>query len=207
MGQRRKRIVVGISGASGSILAVELIRALARHQEVETIHVVATANALRVSASELDPPASTPAAIVQACILEDGEREKVVHHPDGDIGANIASGSYLTDSMVIIPCSSGTLAAIAHGISRGLVQRTADLTLKERRRLILVLRETPLSMIHAANILAATQAGAIVMPPIPSFYAGQSWEDFLTHFTMRVLDLLGLDTDPAGMRWDGSRKE
>src|SRR5512135_2293204 len=105
--------------------------------------------------------------------------------------------------MVILPCSAGTLASIAHGISRDLIQRAADLTLKERRRLVLALRETPLSLIHAENILAVTRAGAIVMPPVPSFYAGQSWDDFLDHFAMRVLDLFGIASDRDDLRWKG----
>jgi 4-hydroxy-3-polyprenylbenzoate decarboxylase len=102
---------------------------------------------------------------------------------------------------------SRTVASIAHGISRDLIQRAADLTLKERRRLVIALRETPLSLVHAENILKATQAGAIVMPPVPSFYAGQSWDAFLDHFSMRVLDLFGVDIGRDDLRWKGARGE
>ncbi len=200
---RGKRLIVGISGASGIALAVRFLETAAANRQVETIHVVASNSALRVAASELAPPASNPAAILDACRLEAEARAKITVHPNADIGAIIASGSYLTDGMVIVPCSSGTLGSIAHGISRDLIQRAADLTLKERRHLVLALRETPLSLIHAENILAATRAGAIVMPPVPSFYAGQSWDDFLDHFAMRILDLFGINSDRDDLRWKG----
>ena len=201
-GRRRLRLVVGISGASGIALAVRFLRIAAARPEIEQLHLIVSNNALRVAAHELDPPASTPAMIVERCALSEGDAAKIIHHHHADIGASIASGSMRTDGMVIIPCSSGTLSAIAHGISRGLIQRAADLTLKERRRLILALRETPFSLIHARNIVSVTEAGAIVMPPIPSFYAGQSWDASLDHFTMRVLDLFGLDIERPDLRWD-----
>jgi polyprenyl P-hydroxybenzoate/phenylacrylic acid decarboxylase-like protein len=188
---RKKRLVVGVTGASGTALALRLIRAAAEHDEVERLHLVITRNALRVAASELDPPAGSAMALVERAGLSETAAAKIEHHPPDDIGALIASGSYVTDGMAVVPCSSGTLASIAHGISRDLIQRTADLMLKERRPLVLALRETPLSLIHAENIVTATRAGAIVMPPVPSFYAGQSWEAFLDHFAMRVLDLFG----------------
>lgn len=199
-----KRLVVGISGASGVSLAVAFLRAAARNANVEKIHLVVSRNALRVAATELDPPAGSPEAIVEHCGLDADGAAKIEHHPDSDIGAIIASGSYRTDGMVVVPCSSGTLGSIAHGISRGLIQRTADLTLKERRRLVLALRETPYSLIHAENIAAVTRAGAIVMPPIPAFYAGETWEAYLDHFAMRILDLFGIDADRSDLRWKGS---
>lgn len=200
-----KRIVLGVSGASGISLALHLLRLAARSDQVERIHLVVSNSALRVAAHEIEPPASTPAAIVERCGLSAEETSKVVHHPNADIGATIASGSYRTDGMAVVPCSSGTLGSIAHGISRGLIQRAADLTLKERRPLILALRETPLSLIHAENIVAVTRAGGIVMPPVPSFYVGETWEIALDHFAMRVLDLLGVHLERPELRWDGSR--
>ncbi|HVT04372.1 MAG TPA: UbiX family flavin prenyltransferase, partial [Thermoanaerobaculia bacterium] len=186
-----------------STLAVRFLATAARHDGVERIHLVVSNSALRVSASELDPPASTPAAIVERCELPAGSATKIEHHPNADIGALIASGSYRTDGMIVIPCSSGTLASIAHGISRDLLQRAADLTLKERRPLLLALRETPFSLIHAENIVAVTRAGAIVVPPVPAFYSGQTWDAFLDHFVMRCLDLLGLDGARNDLRWGG----
>ncbi|MGA7614588.1 MAG: UbiX family flavin prenyltransferase [Thermoanaerobaculia bacterium] len=203
---RKKRIVIGISGASGISLAVHLVRAAANAEEVERIHLVVSPNALRVAASELDPPAGSPAAIVERSGLGSDAAAKVIHHPISDIGATIASGSYPVDGMAVVPCSSGTLASIAHGTSRGLIQRAADLTLKERRPLVLALRETPFSLIHAENIVAVTRAGAIVMPPIPAFYAGESWENFLDHFALRVLDLFGIEIEKRELRWDGIRE-
>lgn len=199
-----KRLIVGISGASGIALAVRFIEVAAAHQRVSQLHVVVSNSSLRVASSELTPPASTPAAILEHCRLDAAARAKLSIHPNADIGAAIASGSFLTDGMVILPCSAGTLASIAHGISRDLIQRAADLTLKERRRLIIALRETPLSLVHAENIVTATRAGAIVMPPVPSFYAGQSWSSYLDHFAMRVLDLFGIDIGREDLRWKGA---
>ncbi|MCM2313542.1 MAG: UbiX family flavin prenyltransferase [Thermoanaerobaculia bacterium] len=200
-----KRLIVGISGASGIALAVRLLEIAAAHHRVSELHVVVSNSSLRVASSELVPPASTPAAILERCRLDAASRAKLSVHPNADIGAVIASGSYVTDGMVIVPCSAGTLASIAHGISRDLIQRAADLTLKERRRLVIALRETPLSLVHAENIVTATRAGAIVMPPVPSFYAGQSWDSYLDHFAMRVLDLFGIDIGRDDLRWKGAR--
>lgn len=195
------RLVLGVSGASGSSLALRFLRIAASLESVETIHVVISPNAIRVSAHECDPPATTPAAFIERAGIDAESRSKiVVHHPQ-DIGAPIASGSFPVDGMAVIPCSSGTLASIASGTSRGLIQRSADLMLKERRPLILALRETPFSRIHAENILRVTDAGAVVMPPIPSFYAGETWDDFLDHFAMRVLDFFGLDAGRDDLRW------
>lgn len=202
-GRAGRRLIVGISGASGTTLAIRFLATAARHASVERIHLVVSNSALRVASSELDPPASTPAAIVERCELPAETAAKIEHHPNADIGAVIASGSYRTDGMVVIPCSSGTLASIAHGVSRDLLQRAADLMLKERRPLLLALRETPFSLIHAENIVSVTRAGAIVIPPVPAFYSGQSWESFLDHFVMRCLDLLGLDGERDDLRWRG----
>ncbi|HUO84274.1 MAG TPA: UbiX family flavin prenyltransferase [Thermoanaerobaculia bacterium] len=204
--QRTGRVVAGITGASGVSLAVHFLRAAASHQEIERIHLIVSQNGLRVAASELDPPAGHPSSIVDHARLTAADASKIEIHPDSDIGATIASGSYPTDGMVIVPCSSGTLGSIAHGISRGLIQRAADLTLKERRPLILALRETPLSLIHAENIAAVTRAGAIVAPPIPAFYIGETWQEYLDHFALRLLDLLGYVTDRPELRWDGGKK-
>ena len=200
-----RKFIVAITGASGTSLATRLLGLMAAHREVERVHLVVSNSALRVAADELSPPATTPAAILDHCGIDASARRKIELHPNADIGALIASGSYRTDGMVVIPCSSGTLAAIATGVSRDLIQRAADLTLKERRRLILALRETPLSLIHAENIVKVTQAGAIVMPPVPAFYAAASWDDYLDHFAMRVLDLLDLDVNREDLRWRGAR--
>jgi polyprenyl P-hydroxybenzoate/phenylacrylic acid decarboxylase-like protein len=203
--EKGKRLIVAVSGASGIELAVRFIRTAAAHHRIDQLHVVVSNSSLRVAMTELDPPASTPEALIEVCELDPAARSKVTIHPNADIGAVIASGSCVTDGMVVIPCSSGTLGSIAHGISRDLIQRAADLTLKERRPLVIALRETPLSLIHAENIVTATRAGAIVMPPVPSFYAGQNWDDYLDHFAMRVLDLFGVDIGRDDLRWKGQR--
>ncbi|MBW3671561.1 MAG: UbiX family flavin prenyltransferase, partial [Acidobacteria bacterium] len=179
----------------------------AENEDLRKLHVVFSPHALRVAAHEMDPPATNGQAIVSRAGIDPAAEQKIELHPDSDIGATIASGSYQVDGMAVLPCSSGTLASIAHGISRGLIQRAADLTLKERRPLVLALRETPFSLIHAENIVAVTRAGAIVAPPIPAFYAGESWDRYLEHFAMRVLDLLGVRVDRAELRWDSIRAE
>lgn len=131
------------------------------------------------------------------------DREGVTLLPDDDRGAGPASGSRLTAGMVICPCSMGTVAAIAHGTSRSLIERAADVTLKERRRLILVPRETPLSLVHLRNLTAATEAGAVVLPAAPGFYHRPAAVNQLVDFIVqRVLDLLGLDIQ-LGPRWTG----
>ncbi len=200
---RGRRYVVAISGASGLSLALTFLKTAAVEERIEELHLVVSSSAMRVAASEVSATAITPRALVEQCALPPDASRKIIHHSRDDIAASIASGSYPVDGMVVIPCSSGTLASIAHGISRGLIQRAADLTLKERRPLVLALRETPFSLIHAENIVTATRAGAIVMPPIPSFYAAQTWEQYHEHFAMRVLDLLGLQIDRPDLRWKG----
>lgn len=202
---RDRRIVLGVTGASGLSLALRFMKMAAENDRVEKLHVVFSPHALRVASHETDPPVTNAQGIVSRAGIDPSAERKIELHPDSDIGANIASGSYPVDGMAVLPCSSGTLASIAHGISRGLIQRAADLTLKERRPLILALRETPFSLIHAENIVAVTRAGAIVAPPIPAFYAGESWDRYLDHFAMRVLDLLGFEVDRAELRWDAIR--
>ena len=204
---RPLRLVLGVSGASGASLALHFLRAAAPHPDVESIHFVISPNALRVAAHECDPPATTPQMFLDRAGLAPEARERIRIHHHQDIGAPIASGSFPVDGMAVIPCSSGTLASIASGTSRGLIQRAADLMLKERRPLILALRETPFSRIHAENILRVTDAGAVVMPPIPSFYAGETWESYLDHFAMRVLDFFGIDTGRDDLRWKTDEPE
>lgn len=195
-------IVVGISGASGISLALHFLHAATARPEISKVHLVVSRSALRVAASEISTGVSSPMALVEQARLTPEDAAKIEHHSDSDIAAVIASGSYRTRGMVIIPCSAGTLGAIAHGISRGLIQRAADLTLKERRPLVLAFRETPLSLIHAENLVSVTRAGAIVAPPIPAFYAGETWNDYLDHFALRVLDLLGIVWDRPDLRWN-----
>lgn len=197
-------LILGISGASGSRLALRALHLFAASPDVERLHVVISPRALVVARDELDAGITSVEAFVGAAELDAGARAKLVLHPESAIDASISSGSYRTRGMAVLPCSAGTLAAIAHGTSRGLLQRAADVCLKERRRLVLGLRETPLSLVHAENILAATRAGAVVAPPVPAFYAARTAEEMLDAFLERVADLLDVRVDTAGFRWTGA---
>lgn len=184
-----RRLVVGISGASGVIYGIRLLEAL-KGTGVES-HLVITRGAEMTIAYETDGTAKD---------VKD-RADKV--YALGDIGAAIASGSFQTLGMVVIPCSMKTLAEIATGVTGTLLTRAADVTLKERRRLVLVPRETPLHLGHLRNMAAATEIGAIIAPPMPGFYAKpQTLDDMIDHTVGRVLDLFGLETGRVH-RWQG----
>lgn len=186
----RPRLVVGISGASAPHLALHLLESLQALGTVET-HVVVSRAATRTLEIETG---RRPADIAE---LAD------VVHQRGDIAASIASGSFVTMGMAVVPCSMKTLAGIAHGYSDDLLTRAADVCLKERRRLVLVARETPLSLVHLRNMVAVTEAGATVLPPTPAFYQRpRSIDDLLAHLTGKVLDQFGIDHD-LSPRWEG----
>ncbi len=175
-----RRVIVGISGASGALLAVRLLQALQQQPQVETHLVVSAAGKLTLQ----HEMGLTPA-----------ELRPLVHqwHPVGDIGAPIASGSFKSHAMLVVPCAMRTLAALAHGLGDNLLTRAADVMLKERRRLILVAREAPLSLAHLRNMTALTEMGAIIYPPVPAFYQHpQTVEDMARHTVARLLDLLEL---------------
>lgn len=186
-----RRIIVALTGASGAIYglrALELLRAL---PEVET-HAVISPAAARTLRDELDMDAAAAAALADHV------------HDHADIGAPIASGSFRTDGMLVAPCSVRSLSAIAHSLNADLIARAADVCLKERRRLVLMLRETPLHAGHIALMAQATQAGAVIAPPVPAFYARpESLDAMVTHTVARALDLFGLDA-PGAPRWTGS---
>jgi flavin prenyltransferase len=181
------RLIIGISGGSGLIYALDLLNALA-HTDLET-HLVVTDGAKQVIPTELD------------ITLKDlGEKANVVHK-DTDLGASIASGSFKTVGMVIVPCSAGTLAKVATGFTDNLLSRTALVTLKERRPLILVLREAPYSRPMLKNMLEAHDAGATIVPAAPGFYhRPQTIDDLVGTITARTLDLLGIENTRA-KRW------
>lgn len=201
----RNDLILGISGASGSRLALRALQMFSASPDVERLHVVVSPRALVVARDELDANLTSVDAFVDAAALDAASRARLVLHPESAIDASISSGSYRTRGMAVLPCSAGTLASIAHGTSRGLLQRAADVCLKERRRLVLGLRETPLSLVHAENILAVTRAGAIVAPPVPAFYAARTAEAMLDAYLERVADLLDVAVDTAGFRWTGAR--
>jgi 4-hydroxy-3-polyprenylbenzoate decarboxylase len=185
-----KRIIVAISGASGAVYGVRLLQLLRELANVQTHLTVSDAGLLNLQ-QELDMNRA------QVEVLAD------VVHPVHDVGAAIASGSFQCDGMVVAPCSMRTLAAVAHGLSDNLMTRAADVMLKERRRLILMVRETPLNLAHLRNMTSVTEMGGIIFPPVPSFYhQPQTLADMVDHTVSRVVDLLGLP-QPHAPRWSG----
>ncbi len=187
-----RRLIVGISGASGAIYGIRILQAL-QGSAIET-HLVMSESARITLASESD----LTAAQVEALASE-------VHHVR-NIGATLASGSFRTIGMVIAPCSIRTLSEVAWGGTSSLLTRAADVVLKERRRLVLLLRETPLHAGHIQSMLQATNSGAIIMPPVPAFYARpKTVDDIVNHSVGRVLDLFDIDTDLVA-RWAGLGK-
>jgi len=190
--QRPRRIVVAITGATGAVYGVRLLQRLGAVPGVETHLVVSDAATLTLH---------------QEVGMQRRDVEAFAHvvHKNREIGASIASGSFQTDGMVIAPCSMKTLAAVAHGLADNLVARAADVILKERRRLVLMVRETPLNLAHLRNMTAVTEMGGIVFPPLPSFYQRPaSIDEMVDHTLDRVLDLLGIENDTAP-RWPGMR--
>ncbi|MBK6796854.1 MAG: UbiX family flavin prenyltransferase [Acidobacteria bacterium] len=199
-----KTITVGITGASGSIYAQRLLQYLNDSPEVARIDLVISQAGVRVVREELgiNVSGTEPRVIREFIGVESG---KILLHPASDIGANIASGSYLSDAMVIVPCSMGSLAAIATGATRDLVHRAADVVLKENRTLIIVPRETPLNVIHLENMLKLAKMGVRIIPAMPGFYHfPKTIDDLIEHFTHRLLDHLGIAHEQK-TRWQGSK--
>jgi flavin prenyltransferase len=191
----RHPIVVALTGASGAPYGLRLLQVLATHRV--SVWLIPSSHGMRLLRDEcgIDSMASLQAAV--------GDWSSVTVFPDDDRGALPASGSRKTGGMVVCPCSMGTVAAIAGGTSRSLVERAADVTLKERRRLILVPRETPLSLVHLRNLVAVTEAGALVIPAAPGFYHRPTQVAELVDFIVqRILDHLELDIE-IGRRWTG----
>jgi 4-hydroxy-3-polyprenylbenzoate decarboxylase len=190
-------LTLAITGASGAVFGREMLRALETDERVARVHFVASENSLRVIAEELGVNG-------RSNLLErllDAIPTKIVHHSDADIGAAIASGSYPSNGMMILPCSMGTLAAIAHGLANSLIARAADVTLKERRPLILCVRETPFNRIHLRNMTLAAEAGAVIFPCIPAFYNQPADStEMARQFVYRVLAHIGL-AQPGAYVW------
>ncbi|NIR91688.1 MAG: UbiX family flavin prenyltransferase [Gammaproteobacteria bacterium] len=182
-----RRIIVGITGASGVIYGIRLLEAL-RPTPLET-HLIMSRAAVMTLAYETDLKLPDVRALADAC------------HSVHDVAANPSSGSYRTAGMVIAPCSMRTLAEIATGVTSNLLSRSADVILKERRRLVLLVRETPLHTVHLRNLLTAAELGAVIAPPVPAFYnRPQSVDDLVNHTVGRVLDLFDIDTGQV-RRW------
>jgi flavin prenyltransferase len=198
-----RELILGVSGASGSKLALRALTLFTASPDVDVLHLVVSRRALLVARDEVSAGVKTAADFVVAAGLAPKFADRVRIHPPEAIDAPIASGSYRTLGMAVLPCSAGTLASIANGLSRGLLQRAADVCLKERRRLVLGLRETPLSAVHAENILRATQAGAVVAPTVPAFYAVATLDEAIDAYLLRVADLLSVSVAATGYRWKG----
>lgn len=187
---RKKKIVIGISGASGTTYAIDLIKKLHANPEVETHGVISTW-------------AKQNLKLESDMSLHELESLLDYHYTINDLGATIASGSFLVDGMVIVPASMKTVAAVSMGYSDNLIARAADVTLKEQRKLILVPRETPLSTIHLENLTRLSRLGVQIIPPIPAFYNHpETIADLVNHQTMKIMDALGIENESDG-RWKG----
>jgi 4-hydroxy-3-polyprenylbenzoate decarboxylase len=184
-----RRIVVGITGATGAVYAVRLLRRL-KECACDT-HLIVTPSGVINAHHELGLDREALEALADHA-----------HHPT-NVGAQIASGSFQTDAMVVVPCSMRTLAAVAHGLSDNLLSRAADVTLKERRRLVLMVRETPFNLAHLRNMTAVTEMGGVIFPPLPAFYHHpKSVDDLVNDTVERVLDLIGV-LGAAPKSWTG----
>ncbi len=221
-----QNLTIATTGASGSVFLRQLLIAVERDARVQTVNFIASDSALRVLAEELgiqgranllrqilsnqnsSPKNSTKTSAGRAHIASKInehkiEEPKIKEQTNADIGANVASGSYPADAMVVLPCSMGTLARIANGVASHLIERAADVCLKEKRPLVLCVRETPLNKIHIRNMYRAADAGATIFPLIPAFYyRPTSLEDMAREFAYRVLGHLGLPQRDA-FRWKG----
>ena len=185
-----RRLIVAITGATGAIYGVQLLRRLRELPGIETHLLLSSAGVLNVH-QELD--------------MKRGDVEALAHvvHNVNDIGASVASGSFATAGMVVAPCSMKTLGAIANGLADNLIARAADVCLKERRRVVLLARETPLNLAHIRNMEAVTLMGGVIFPPVPAFYQRpRSLEEMVDHTLARVLDLFDIEHDLAP-RWNG----
>ena len=195
--QPPQNLTVATTGASGSVFLRQFLAAVERDKRVQTVNFVASDSALRVMAEELGLKGRSN-LVVQ--VLGKPSR-KIRQQSNTDIGANVASGSYPADAMVVLPCSMGTLARIANGIASQLIERAADVCLKEKRPLVLCVRETPLNKIHIRNMYRAADAGATVFPLIPAFYnLPISLDAMAREFAFRVLAHIGLP-QPEAYRW------
>jgi len=194
-------VTVAVTGASGAILAQKALALLEADVRVARIHLVVTEAGQRLFAEELGLSSGDLRQLPDRLLNRPAAKIEVL--PNKDVGASIASGSYAVDSMLVIPCSMGTLAAIASGVSDDLVSRAADVMLKEGRKLVLCVRDTPFSRIHLENMLRAQEAGAVIMPAVPSFYhQPRTIDDLITQYVCRVLAQIRLPQEQM-YRWTG----
>lgn len=195
-------LTIAATGASGAIFVRQLLLAIDCDDRVKTVNLIASDSALRVMAEELDLRGRNN-LVAQLLGRKASSPGKIKQQANADIGANIASGSYPADAMIVLPCSVGTLARIANGIASHLIERAADVCLKEKRPLVLCVRETPLNKIHIRNMYRAADAGATIFPLIPAYYFRPASLDQMAHeFACRVLAHIGLPQADA-YRWKG----
>jgi len=195
-------ITVGVTGASGAIFAQKTLSLLEGDLRVCRIHLVTTETGQRLFSEELGIISGDLKKLPARILGRASKRIETISNKD--VGASIASGSYHVDAMIVIPCTMGALAAIANGISDDLVSRSADVMLKEQRKLILCVRDTPFNRVHLENMLRAQQSGAVIMPMVPSFYhKPKNIDDLVTQFVCRVLAQAGLPQDNM-YRWTGT---
>ncbi|MGP0020566.1 MAG: UbiX family flavin prenyltransferase [Candidatus Sulfotelmatobacter sp.] len=217
-----RNLTIAATGASGAIFLRQFLLAVARDDRIETVNFIASDSSLRVMAEELDIQgrsnlvgrilgtsignsggSASPKIRSRNIQAKKNQVQKIKEQSNADIGANVASGSYPADAMIVIPCSVGTLARIANGVAAQLIERAADVSLKEKRPLVLCVRETPLNKIHIRNMYRAADAGATIFPLIPAFYYGPaSLDEMAREFAYRVLAHLGLPQADA-FRWKG----
>jgi len=197
----QRTITVAVTGASGAVFAQKILTVLDADRRVRRVHLVVSNGGIMLLKHELDIAANERKKLPS--LIVGGKGRKIELLDNQDVGASIASGSYPVHGMVIMPCSMGTLGAIAHGAAETLIQRAADVTLKERRPLVLAVRDTPFSRIHLENMLRCQQAGAMIFPIIPSFYhRPKKIDDLVSQYVFRVLAHLGLPQERQ-YRWKG----
>lgn len=204
-GSREMTLIV--SGASGMCLAARFAAVVVHTLDIDALHLVVTQGATAVLTHELGGEWASARGFRQKLDVSNEARKKIIPWANTNLGSPIASGSHRIAATVVLPCSAGMAGAISHGISRGLAQRAADVAIKEKRPLVLGVRETPMSTILLENLLRLARAGAHIVPPLPAFYLKPdetaAMRLFIEHYCMRVLDLVGLQTESRNLRWNG----
>jgi len=195
-------LTIGVTGASGALLAQKALALLEDDARVSRIHLIVTETGQRLFSEELGVTSGELKKLPSRILGRNSKKIEAI--PNKDVGAAIASGSYPVDAMIVIPCTMGALASIANGVSDDLLARAADVTLKEGRKLVLCVRDTPFNRVHLENMLRAQQAGAVIMPVVPAFYfQPRSIDDIVTQYVCRVLAQAGLPQEKM-FRWTGS---
>lgn len=196
-----------MSGASGMCLATRFAAVVLQTRDIDALHLVVTQGASAVLSHELGGEWASARGFRKQLDVSDEARKKIIPWANTNLGSPISSGSHPIAATIVLPCSAGMAGAISHGISRGLAQRAADVAIKEKRSLVLGVRETPMSTILLENLLRLARAGVHIVPPLPAFYLKpdetEAMRLFIDHYCMRILDLVGLHTESTDLRWNG----